>query len=104
MIRIGIAVWACFLLASLPALASTRDNNSYMQCIEKQGITDVDSCLENAGRVEWRPSENIASCIVVKQVFEFADQHNWQLSWDMLFMNERCQRNGEPYYERANQR
>lgn len=104
MIKIGMAVWACCIMASLPALARTSDSNPYMQCMERPGITDVDSCRENAGRGEWRPSESLASCKIVKQMFEFADRKNWKLSWDMLFMNERCRRNGETFYDRANQR
>lgn len=104
MIRIGIAVWLIGILFSLPALALESDYSPYIQCVEEHEAEDVDLCLDKVGRSEWVSAKSLDSCIVNKQILEFADQNNWTLSWEVLFINERCRRTDEPFYERANQR
>lgn len=103
MTRIIIAIWACCVFSYHSVLANERENNPYIQCVEKQNTKDVDACLEKVGRIEWYPYKSPDSCIVNKQILEFADRNKWKLSWKVLFMNERCQRLGEPFYKRANQ-
>ena len=103
MTRIGITIWACYVLMYHPALAGARESNPYIQCVERQETKDIDACLEEVGRIEWHPFKSPDSCVINKQILEFADQNKWKLSWKILFLNERCRRLGEPFYKRASQ-
>lgn len=101
--KAAILILLCCTAASFPAMAGEREDNPYVQCVEKQQVKDVDACLEKVGRIEWYPIKSPDSCIINKQVLEFADRNKWKFSWKVLFMNERCRRLGEPFYKRASQ-
>jgi len=99
MTRMAITIGACCVLFSYVALADERAKNPYIQCVERQEIKDVDACLEKSGRIEWYPYKSPDSCVINKQILQFADTQRWKLSWKVLFMNERCRRLGEPLNE-----
>jgi len=101
--RIGVAVWACFVLPSLPALAFESDYKPYIQCLEEQEAEDADSCLDRVGRSEQPPSRRSYGCILNKQILEFADRNNAKLSWEVFFMNEHCRITDRPHYKKTGQ-
>jgi len=82
-------------------LANTRTGNPYINCVDTQNTKDTEACLEKVGRIEWYPYKTPDSCIISKEILDFADKNGWKLSWKVLFMNERCRRLGEPYYKRS---
>lgn len=81
-------------------IVAEKRNNPFITCVDKQITKDVDACLEKVGRIEWSPYKSPDDCALIRDILNRADASGWKLSWKLLFMNERCRRYGEPFYER----
>jgi hypothetical protein len=87
-------------LFPLYVTASEKDENPFVKCVDNQKVKDLDACLERVGRIEWYPYKSPDMCALTRDILSRADNSGFKLSWKLLFMNERCKRLGEPYYER----
>ncbi|MEE8151497.1 MAG: hypothetical protein V3T76_00490, partial [candidate division NC10 bacterium] len=93
MVRVvKVVIVAALLIVGTVAMidpAHTQTENAYVACMKE--IKDQDTCLERIGRHSWQPSK-VDSCYAVRDILQFAYNQGWNLSWKVLFFNERCAR------------
>ena len=99
--KIVVSIFFTFVIsASFSATASEKDTNLFIKCVNNQKFKDLDACLEQVGRIEWYPYKSPDMCALTRDILKRADNSGSKLSWKLLYMNERCRRIGEPYYQR----
>jgi hypothetical protein len=91
---------AVSILLTLSASASTSPaEQAYLSCTEEKvrQAQDVEQCLDEVGRHAWYPL-NEAICAGTAGILEWAFAQGQDLSYKLLFFNERCARLGHPHF------
>ena len=95
--RAAIVVVAALIVGG-PWVASPSYADAFSEFVRCQKKTlDQDACLELLGRNSWYP-EKVDQCYAVRDILRFAVEQGWELSWKILFFNERCARLEMPHF------
>lgn len=88
------------MLQPLLATASpTEAERAYLRCTEEKArqSLDVQQCLDEVGRHAWYPLDE-AMCAANASILEWAFDQEQELSYKLLYFNERCVRLGYPHF------
>jgi hypothetical protein len=100
-LRLLLSVSIIVTIGPLHAEELARKMQSYSYCMSL--YADQEHCLNQYGRDAWAPMseadpKGMQSCAIVRDTLRVANQQGWDLSWKVLFFNERCFRLGLPRY------
>src|SRR5215204_4128974 len=93
-------IFAVSMLLPLGATASINPaEQAYLRCSEEKAGQgqDVEQCLDEIGRQSWYPL-NEGTCAGTAGILEWAFAQGQDLSYKLLFFNERCARIGHPHF------
>lgn len=79
--------------------APTGAQLAYLQCAQAKADEgrNVQICLDELGRHAWYPlNEDV--CNLTANILESAFNNDWDLSYKLLFFNERCAHIGYPNF------
>ena len=99
MLRAICVISTSMLLPLLATASTTSPEQAYLVCTEEKARQgqDVEQCLDELGRHAWYPL-NEAICAGTAGILEWAFAQGQDLSYKLLFFNERCARVGHPHF------
>ena len=79
--------------------------DDYTKCMQRQKIKDKYFCLDEVGRDAWVPLKEGGStaadeCTSIKVTLGLATKMKMNLSYKLLYFNERCRRLSLPHFKR----